>query len=105
MPALHNIHYTYAEYLALEASSNVKHEFLEGQRSTTPATSSSTTRPSRRCGSTSSCHTGNVPWKSGHAKTPRGNGQPFARVRSRNFRSVRGSTFASFTRLRPSLRR
>ncbi|HSY48461.1 MAG TPA: Uma2 family endonuclease [Thermoanaerobaculia bacterium] len=32
MPApLHKIHYTYAEYLALEASSNVKHEFLGGQ--------------------------------------------------------------------------
>jgi Uma2 family endonuclease len=32
MPApLHQIHYTYAEYLALEASSNVKHEFLGGQ--------------------------------------------------------------------------
>jgi Uma2 family endonuclease len=28
---LHKIHYTYAEYLALEASSNVKHEFLGGQ--------------------------------------------------------------------------
>lgn len=27
----HNIHYTYADYLALEASSNVKHEFLSGQ--------------------------------------------------------------------------
>ena len=32
MPApLHKINYTYAEYLALEASSNVKHEFLAGQ--------------------------------------------------------------------------
>lgn len=32
MPApAHTIHYTYAEYLALEASSNVKHEFLGGQ--------------------------------------------------------------------------
>jgi Uma2 family endonuclease len=31
MPApLHKIHYTYAEYLGLEASSNVKHEFLGG---------------------------------------------------------------------------
>jgi Uma2 family endonuclease len=28
---LHKIHHTYAEYLALEASSNVKHEFLGGQ--------------------------------------------------------------------------
>jgi Uma2 family endonuclease len=28
---LHEIHHTYAEYLALEASSNVKHEFLGGQ--------------------------------------------------------------------------
>src|SRR3954471_8078166 len=28
---LHEIHYTYADYLALEASSNVKHEFLGGQ--------------------------------------------------------------------------
>lgn len=27
----HRIHYTWAEYLALEASSNVKHEFLDGQ--------------------------------------------------------------------------
>lgn len=27
----HRIHYPYAEYLALEASSNVKHEYLEGQ--------------------------------------------------------------------------
>jgi Uma2 family endonuclease len=27
----HRIHYTYAEYLGLEASSNVKHEFLDGQ--------------------------------------------------------------------------
>jgi Uma2 family endonuclease len=27
----HGIHYTYAEYLALEASSNVKHEYLAGQ--------------------------------------------------------------------------
>lgn len=27
----HRISYTYAEYLALEASSNVKHEFLDGQ--------------------------------------------------------------------------
>jgi Uma2 family endonuclease len=32
MPApLHKINYTYAEYLGLEASSNVKHEFLGGQ--------------------------------------------------------------------------
>jgi Uma2 family endonuclease len=32
MPAPpHNVHYTYAEYLGLEASSNVKHEFLGGQ--------------------------------------------------------------------------
>lgn len=30
MPA-HRIHYTRADYLALEASSNVKHEFLDGQ--------------------------------------------------------------------------
>lgn len=28
---LHQINYTYADYLALEASSNVKHEFLGGQ--------------------------------------------------------------------------
>src|SRR5258705_4376676 len=28
---LHQIHYAYADYLALEASSNVKHEFLGGQ--------------------------------------------------------------------------
>ena len=28
---LHQINYSYAEYLALEASSNVKHEFLAGQ--------------------------------------------------------------------------
>lgn len=28
---LHKINYSYAEYLALEASSNVKHEFLGGQ--------------------------------------------------------------------------
>jgi Uma2 family endonuclease len=28
---LHEIHYTYADYLALEGSSNVKHEFLGGQ--------------------------------------------------------------------------
>ncbi len=27
----HRIHYTLADYLALEASSNVKHEFLDGQ--------------------------------------------------------------------------
>jgi Uma2 family endonuclease len=27
----HNIHYTRGEYLALEASSNVKHEYLDGQ--------------------------------------------------------------------------
>lgn len=27
----HRIHYSWADYLALEASSNVKHEFLEGQ--------------------------------------------------------------------------
>ena len=27
----HSIHHTYAEYLAFEASSNVKHEFLAGQ--------------------------------------------------------------------------
>lgn len=27
----HRIHYTYAEYLALEAASNVRHEFLDGQ--------------------------------------------------------------------------
>lgn len=27
----HRIHYIYAEYLALEASSNVKHEYLSGQ--------------------------------------------------------------------------
>jgi Uma2 family endonuclease len=27
----HNVHYTWAEYLALEASSDVKHEYLEGQ--------------------------------------------------------------------------
>lgn len=32
MPApAHTIHYTYAEYLRFEASSNVKHEFLDGQ--------------------------------------------------------------------------
>jgi Uma2 family endonuclease len=32
MPALvHRLNYTYAEYLGLEASSNVKHEFLDGQ--------------------------------------------------------------------------
>jgi Uma2 family endonuclease len=32
MPApAHRIRYTYGEYLALEASSNVKHEFLDGQ--------------------------------------------------------------------------
>ena len=32
MPApLHTIRYSYADYLALEASSNVKHEFLGGQ--------------------------------------------------------------------------
>src|SRR5882724_10074423 len=32
MPApLHKINYAYAEYVALEASSNVKHEFLGGQ--------------------------------------------------------------------------
>lgn len=32
MPApAHTIHYTYAEYLGLEGSSNVKHEFLDGQ--------------------------------------------------------------------------
>ena len=32
MPApAHRIHYTRAEYLALEASSNVKHEYLDGQ--------------------------------------------------------------------------
>ena len=32
MPApTHSIHYTYVEYLAFEASSNVKHEFLAGQ--------------------------------------------------------------------------
>src|SRR5213075_1283197 len=28
---LHKINYTYVEYLALESSSNVKHEFLAGQ--------------------------------------------------------------------------
>lgn len=28
---VHRIHYTYAEYLSLEESSNVKHEFLAGQ--------------------------------------------------------------------------
>ena len=27
----HNIHYSWADYLALEGSSNVKHEFLDGQ--------------------------------------------------------------------------
>ena len=27
----HQVHYTYAEYLALENASNVKHEYLEGQ--------------------------------------------------------------------------
>jgi Uma2 family endonuclease len=27
----HRIHYTWAEYLALEATSNVKHEYLDGQ--------------------------------------------------------------------------
>lgn len=27
----HRVHYTYAEYLALEAASNVKHEYLDGQ--------------------------------------------------------------------------
>jgi len=27
----HGIHYSFSDYLALEASSNVKHEFLEGQ--------------------------------------------------------------------------
>ncbi|HWZ92789.1 MAG TPA: Uma2 family endonuclease [Polyangiaceae bacterium] len=27
----HNIHYSWADYLALERSSNVKHEFLDGQ--------------------------------------------------------------------------
>jgi hypothetical protein len=32
MPALlHKLNYTYAEYLGFEASSNVKHEFLDGQ--------------------------------------------------------------------------
>jgi Uma2 family endonuclease len=32
MPGLlHKLNYTYAEYLGFEASSNVKHEFLEGQ--------------------------------------------------------------------------
>ena len=32
MPApAHTIHYTYAEHLAFEESSNVKHEFLDGQ--------------------------------------------------------------------------
>src|SRR5436853_2984703 len=32
MPSpLHKINHTYTEYLALEASSNVKHEFLDGQ--------------------------------------------------------------------------
>jgi len=25
----HGVHYTYAEYLALEATSNVKHEYLD----------------------------------------------------------------------------
>jgi Uma2 family endonuclease len=29
--AAHRIYYTYGEYLALEASSNVKHEYLDGQ--------------------------------------------------------------------------
>ena len=27
----HRVHYTYAEYLGLEAASNVKHEYLDGQ--------------------------------------------------------------------------
>lgn len=27
----HRLNYTYAEYLAFETSSNVKHEFLDGQ--------------------------------------------------------------------------
>lgn len=32
MPALaHRVRYSYADYLALEASSNVKHEYLDGQ--------------------------------------------------------------------------
>src|SRR5881227_3318958 len=32
MPALvHKLNYTYAEYLGFEASSNVKHEFLDGE--------------------------------------------------------------------------
>src|SRR5882762_751625 len=30
-PLLHKLNYTYAEYLGLEASSNIKHEFLGGQ--------------------------------------------------------------------------
>ncbi|WP_437914411.1 hypothetical protein WME73_00620 [Sorangium sp. So ce302] len=31
MAPAHRVHYTYAEYLTLEASSNVKHEYLDGQ--------------------------------------------------------------------------
>jgi hypothetical protein len=27
----HHVHYTWSEYLALEASSNIKHEYLDGQ--------------------------------------------------------------------------
>ena len=30
-PLIHKLNYTYAEYLGFEASSNVKHEFLDGQ--------------------------------------------------------------------------
>ena len=30
-PSAHKIHFSYAEYLAFEASSNVKHEYLDGQ--------------------------------------------------------------------------
>src|SRR5271156_4588261 len=29
--SVHRVHYTLTEYLAFEASSNVKHEFLDGQ--------------------------------------------------------------------------
>ncbi len=71
-------------------------------RSTTRATSSSTTRPSRPCVSTCSCLTARAPWRSGRAKKTVAKRPSFPKMGSQSSRSAHGSTFVSSTRPRRS---